>query len=341
MAPVDRLRILLLPAAVVLAMSAGASAQTASRQNAAAVFSESRPGQSTGIRLAIDYLNPDDPGAKPPAVQKVVTRLQPGTAIDSSVPARCEASDPELMTSGAAACPAGSKVGGGEIDLDTGVPGPGRLVQNDVTLLNGNGELIFLLESRGEPRSRTVSRAAVQGTTITSEVPPVPGGPPDGFLAIKRVRLTVAPRSVGQGANLRSYIATPSSCPASGSWTNSATFTYRDGVSQSVANRSRCQGSAARRDYKPPKIRLAGVPHRQCARRDFRARVRIAERWSGLRRAQLFLNGRRLLLTSSKRFSRRIRVGRLRAGRHRLAVVAVDNAGNRSVVRAGFRRCVR
>jgi hypothetical protein len=342
MAPVDCLRIALLPIAVVLAwMAAGADARAASRQSATAVFTASRPAQSTGIGLAIDYVNPDDPDAKPPAVQKVVTRLQPGTSIDGSVPARCPASDPELMARGAAACPAGSKVGGGEIDLDTGAPGPGRLVQNAVTLLNAGGELIFLLESKSDPRSRTVSRATVEGTTITSEVPPVPGGPPDGFLAIKRVRLSLEGRSVGQEASRRSYITTPSSCPASGSWTNSASFTYRDGVSQSVASRSPCQGRADRRDYKPPRIRLAGVPRRHCARRNFRARVRIAERWSGLRRAQLFVDERRLLSTRSKSLSRRIRVGRLSAGQHRLVVVALDNAGNRSAKTVSFHRCRR
>src|SRR4051794_40760671 len=103
MAPADRLRIALLPIAVVLAwMAAGADARAASRQSATAVFTASRPGQSTGIGLAIDYVNPDDPDAKPPAVQRVVTRLQPGTSIDTTVPARCQASDPELMARGAA-----------------------------------------------------------------------------------------------------------------------------------------------------------------------------------------------------------------------------------------------
>ena len=55
----------------------------------------------------------------------------------------------------------------------------------------------------------------------------------------------------GEGPNRRSFLRTPPQCPASGRWTNTATFTYRDGVSQTVATFSRCapartvRGSAA------------------------------------------------------------------------------------------------
>jgi hypothetical protein len=335
-------RIGLLLALVALAsVAAVARAQTGDRQTASTLFDEPRPGHSTGLRLAIDYVDPSAPDGKPPAVQKVVTRLAAGTRVDTSVPEACTASDAALMAEGAAACPPGSRVGGGEIALDTGVPGPGRISENDATLLNNGTELVFLLESKRDPPSRTVSRATVEGTTITSEVPPVPGGPPDGFLAIKRVRLAVQARSVGQGPGRRDYVTTPRECPASGAWTNTATFTYRDGVSQTVSTRSACRRPAPRADHKPPRIRIAGVPLRRCARRDFRARVRVAERWSGLRRAELFLGARRLLATNSKAFSRRIRVRRLRGGRHRLTVTAIDNIGNRSVRTVRFRRCGR
>lgn len=323
---------------VTLGLPATAAAQAGSRQTAMATLDEHLPARSTGIRLAIDYVNPSDPKAKPPAVQKVVIKLARGAGMDTSVPARCEASDPDLMASGAGACPASSRVGGGELDLDSGIPGPAQLLQNDVTLLNAKDELILLLESKNDRRSRLVARAAIQGSTITSEVPPVPGGPPDGFAAIKRVRLKLEPRSAGRGVRRRDYVSTPRSCPASRNWTNTVTFTYRDGVSQTVASTSPCSGTA-RRDYKPPRIRVRGVPRRHCASHDFRARVRIAERWSGLRRAELRLDGRRLLGAKRKRFSRRIRIITLPRGHHRLVAIARDNAGNRSLKRVRFRTC--
>ena len=141
------------------------------------MFAESRPGESTGLRVAIDYVNPSDPEAKPPAVHKVVVRLQPGTAIDTAVPARCGASNGELMATGASACPAASKVGRGEIDVDSGLPGPERILKNGVTLLNNKDELIFLLEAKGGAPSRTVLRAPIDGATVTSEAPPLPRRP--------------------------------------------------------------------------------------------------------------------------------------------------------------------
>jgi hypothetical protein len=332
-------RLLAASAALLLSPSGVALAQAGSRQSATTAFDQQRPGQGTGVRLEIDYFNPSDPEAKPPAVQKVVTRLHAGSGIDTSVPALCTASDLELMASGAAACPTASRVGGGEIDLDTGLPGPARTLRNDVTLLNNTGQLIFLLESKSEPRSRFVARASIHGTTITSEVPPVPGGPPDGFTAIKRVRVGVRAISVGRGSSRRSYVTTPDSCPTSGTWTNEVEFTYRDGISQTVASQSPCRRSSKRPDRTAPRIRLGGVPRKRCVSRAFRARVRIAE--SSLRRATLSLDGRRLLATRKKRFSRRIHTRRLRPGRQRLTVVAIDNAGHRSIKRARFRTCRR
>ena len=313
-----------------------------SRQTASFVFDQQRPARNTGTQLSIDYVNPDDPAAKAPAVQKVVIKLASGAVIDTSVPARCGASDGELMASGPAACPAASRVGTGQLDADTGFPGPARVLQNDVTLLNNEDELILLLESKSQPTSRLVARATISRGTITSEVPPLPGGPPDGFVAIKRVRLKLEPRSAGR----RAYVTTPPSCPRSRNWTNTISFTYRDNVTQSTVNGSRCTGSSGggrggspgRRDNKAPRIRLRGLP-RGCAPAVFTARVRIGEHWSGLRSARLLLDGRRQVVTTSRSFRRRIRAGGLRRGRHRLAVVAVDSAGNRSIKRARFRKC--
>jgi hypothetical protein len=329
-------RLLLLLAVVLLSVPPLAHGQEGTRQTVAVWFDERRPAQPTGVRLAIDYLNPQDAQAKPPAVQKVVIAHAPGSEIDTSVPERCEASNSDLMARGPAACPPASKVGVGEVDLDTGFPGPSRVLTYDVAMFNNTRELILLLESKSEPRSRIVARSVVEGGTITTDVSPVPGGPPDGFTAIKRVRLSLDALSAGG----RSYVATPASCPAGGSWTNTVTFTYRDGVTQTVRDSSPCiAAGASPRDDEAPRIRLRGIPRRGCARHRVMARVRVTDNGSGLARAELLVDGRRLLATRRERFSRRIRAPR--RGRRRVTVVAVDNAGNRAVRRARFRRCRR
>ena len=324
-------------AGALIALSAAplAVGQDGSRQSVDLVFDEQRPGRTTGARLAIDYVNPNDAEGKPPAVQKVVIAYAPGTVIDTSVPALCQASNGDLTARGPDACPAASRVGGGELDLDTGFPGPGRILSYNVTMLNNTRELILVLESKSDSRSRIVTRGVYDGATLTTEVSGVPGGPPDGFTAIKRVRLSLDEHAARGG----SYVATPASCPAEGAWTNTVTFTYRDGASQLAHDSSPCiAGATAPRDNQPPRIRLKGVRRKAaCAHGAIRARVRITESGSGLASAELWVDGRRVLTTTRERFSRRIRARR--GARRRVKVVAVDNAGNRAVERASFRSC--
>lgn len=97
--------------------------------------------------------------------------------------------------------------------------------------------------------------------------------------------------------------------------------------------------SAAGDDDTAPRIRLRGLP-RRCARRAFHARVLVSDT-SRLRSGQLAVDGRRRRTTAVKRYSVRIAVQGLSAGRHVLRVVAVDRSGNRRAVERVFRRCAR
>src|SRR5688572_10139544 len=146
--PVFR-RSLVVAVSLSLAAVGLAGAQAGGRQHVELTFDEHRPGHVTALRLAIDYVNPSDPAAKTPAEERVVEVLAAGARIDTSVPQRCPAADSELIARGAAACPAGSRVGGGELDVDTGVPGPGRVVQSRVTQFNNTDEIVLLLEQDG------------------------------------------------------------------------------------------------------------------------------------------------------------------------------------------------
>jgi hypothetical protein len=179
------------------------------------------------------------------------------------------------MTQGSAACPTASRVGRGELDVDTGIDGPERVVQSRVTEFNNENELILLVEQ--DMGSRVVSRTRIEGGKLTSEAPPLPGGPPDGFTAIKKVRIQID-RVTAHG---KSYVTTPPTCPASGSWANTVEFRYRDGVSQSVVSRSPC----TRRSAAKPKIRLAVAPATVGLREPTRFRMRATRVDGGTRRA--------------------------------------------------------
>lgn len=86
-----------------------------------------------------------------------------------------------------------------------------------------------------------------------------------------------------------------------------------------------------------PRISLRGKP-RRCVRRSFRLRVRIRSA-TPLRRSTVSLDGRRLHSTRRARYSVRIPARRLRRGRHRIVVAAVDRNGARGRRTLRFRRC--
>jgi hypothetical protein len=238
-------------------LPAAADGQSGSRQSASLEFGEREPATATGFTLRIDYVNPNDPNAKPPAVRRVVEELARGSRIDTSVPALCRASDIELILRGASACPADSRVGAGTIVVDTGLPlGPARFLATDVVFLNNSNQLIFLVTERISGL-RLVFRAAVSGARIVNTSPFLPGMLPDGSaIDVVDVRIDRVVRE-SDGVR-RGYVTTPAACPESGAWTNRVSFTYADGVTQIVDSRSECvkEGAGAGRCA----TRLTGGP---------------------------------------------------------------------------------
>ncbi len=220
-------------APVALAGDAG------SYQRAKLKFTNGAPATSTGLRLGIDYTNPSDPEAKPPAVRRVVLRLARGARIDTTAPAACMASDPELIAMGEAACPPDSMVGKGVVTVDTGVPGPERFVTADVAFFNNDHELIYLNTVRGS-EARTVIRADVRRRVVVTEAPMLPGTPPDGG-AIDTVHVHFPALSRRVDGVRHSYATTPRSCPVRGFWKNRLEFTYDGDVTQTVTSHSPCE----------------------------------------------------------------------------------------------------
>jgi|SRR5688500_7861998 hypothetical protein len=225
----------------LLALPTAAGAQDAgSRQAAKLKFTTKQPGTPSGLVFKVDYVNPADPAAKPPAVRRVVETLARGARFDTSAPESCTAPDPQLMLLGTGACPAGSAVGTGHLTLDTGLPDPGRIVDVEIDFFNNANELIFLNQPGPLDSPRVVVRAALGERRAVSEAPFLPGTPPDGA-AIDTVsaRFQAVTRTIG--GERHSYVTTPPRCPKRGYWVNRAAFTYFDGVSQTVRSRSRCK----------------------------------------------------------------------------------------------------
>lgn len=88
-----------------------------------------------------------------------------------------------------------------------------------------------------------------------------------------------------------------------------------------------------------PLLRLRGVKRRGCVRHALRFSVRVLTRSGQLRSVRLELDGKRILQTRRRRFTKRVAVARLAPGRHRLVATAQDTAGSRARSIATFRRC--
>jgi hypothetical protein len=230
-------------ALALAALAAGmAAAVDDAYQTSEYTLDQKRPHRPTGEHFKFDYVNPDDPDAKPPAVTRVVTILPRGARYDPSVPGSCAAGDEELTLQGAAACPPDSRIGGGVITVDTGVPGPGRIVTADTEFFNNaedpDGEFIYLNTVRGTG-ARTVIRADVTKRRTVTEAGMLPGTPPDGG-AVDTVDVVVERVKRRINGKRRGYITTPRRCPRSRAWTAKVRFTYGEDYSQTVPTANPC-----------------------------------------------------------------------------------------------------
>jgi hypothetical protein len=202
------------------------------------VFTTDRPGASTGLDTTILYKHPSDPNAKPPAVRQEVFTFPVGTRFDDSVVPVCSASDEELRTSDGAACPKETWVGSGHKNTSmTGFPGAGEtpIVVNAFNY--GDGEFRVVGGPEQFPAIRSVVHGQRTGRTSTVNVPPSPGGPPDGETALRRIRNIFPARSAGR----RAYIRTPRKCPSTGFWIFKARLTFSDGGVERNVHRMKCR----------------------------------------------------------------------------------------------------
>jgi hypothetical protein len=227
--------IALLVAGAVAAVPPAASA--GSRADYQQMFTTPVPGASTGIDTRIVYKHPDDPEAKPIPVRQEMFTFPKGTTFDGSAVPDCTASDTELQAFGEAACPPESHIGSGhDGTFMTGFPGDGETPMNLEMFDTATG-FVVIGSPRDFPMMRMVARGTREGRVITVNAPRMPGGPPDGESALRRIHNVFEARSVGD----RAYVRTPPVCPESGYWRFSVSFTWADGAITNHADRMPCQ----------------------------------------------------------------------------------------------------
>lgn len=219
-------------------------------------FTTTAPGAPSGFTYAARYHAAGDPDARPPYMRRMIFYNESGVSYDTSVPDRCTASDIELALRGAAACPAGSRLGGGESETAFD-GGPVQRVQLD--FFNNTDEQIILARS---PVVTSVARGRIHpdgsvefaSPTCWPTVGPV-GCPVDNVLQIASTMNVPAYTRTAADGSTRSWLTTPAACPDSGAWRDTIRFWWADGSEDSVAIQNPC---ALRPEAKIADDRLTG-----------------------------------------------------------------------------------
>lgn len=234
---------LALASAILLAaiQAQAAAGAPSARQSAELQFLTTEPGSPSAARFTAEWRDPDDPEGKPHTVRRLVSRMPEGFVHDTGAIDQCHASDQELTARGAEACPPGSVLSRGTAVTDAGPGSPfPRFMTFSLTMFNSDDEYLSLAELMEPPFQpfRIVAHNAIRGNTVVSDFPAFPGGgPPDGYVALRSMRVQAEPR-VREG---RAWGRMPPTCPPSGVWTSTLEFVYQDERSETVVQRSPCR----------------------------------------------------------------------------------------------------
>ena len=193
------------------------------------------PAKPTGLALRARFKHPDDPERKPPPLTGAVIELPRGMLIDDTAVPQCAASDEDFQLRGRGACPPGSQVGGGELDVMLGLPTDPQTL--DVVAYNADGLLIEVVFFAGTNVVAGIDRVELREGRLVPHPPVPPGGPPDGKTALRELRVELERRIGDDGS---AYITNPTQC-RSGRWVARATFEFADGGRTTVPSRTPCR----------------------------------------------------------------------------------------------------
>jgi hypothetical protein len=201
-------------------------------------FASKTPGTSTGMTLYTRYTKPGQPNAKPSPIRRFQLDAPAGTVFHTSTVPACEASDAEVMVLGPGACPSASRIAAGPITVITGFGKPFDPFVSPTTVFNDGSGWLEISQTPSTPAvTIAVTRLTVSRSRVSGPIGASPGGPPDFQTAVSTVDLSFP-------ASTR-YITTPPTCPATGRWIATGTFTFADGTTQVVHGDTPCKAAAA------------------------------------------------------------------------------------------------
>ena len=233
---------------LMLALSpAGASAQSGDFPHGKAEqrYTAKRPNAATGASFTGAYHAAGNAEGNPPYMRRMTFYPPKGMRYDTSVPARCTASDAELRLGGPSACPRDSRLGGGTTSgiFYEPIANAFELTRynNAFDIFNNANEQVMVIGSGG--LGYTVVRGRIgPDQSVTYESPTCFPAPPAGQCARDHV-LQLGSRSsmAAYTRGSRSYLTTPPKCPARGYWLTRVKFWWADGAVDTATSRQPCK----------------------------------------------------------------------------------------------------
>jgi hypothetical protein len=220
------------PLAVALACGAAgvalASPQFAS--TLALTYSSQVPGSPSGFDSLATFSDPGEPGGKPKELVKIKVRFHPGTRIDTAALPRCRASDTDVRILGLRACPASTSLG---IVHAEGVISTGLHFNPVGHLFNARRAIIVVVTVDGRYVTSFRDDWTRDTLTVNFRIPP--------GISLIRFNPHIPGHFRERAGKRRAYMRTPPSCPATGAWTTTVLFSFRDGSTQELAAATPCR----------------------------------------------------------------------------------------------------
>jgi hypothetical protein len=220
----------LLAVAVVCGATGVALASPQFTSTLVLTFSSKVPGSPSGFDSLATFSDPGEPAGKPKELVKIRVRFHPGTRIDTAALPRCRASDTDVQRLALRACPASTRLG---IVHAVGVISTGAHFNPVGHLFNARRAIIVVVTVDG--RYITSFRDDLTRDTLTVNFRLPPG------VSLVRFKPHIPRHFRKRAGKRRAYMRTPRSCPATGTWTTTVVFSYRDGSNQELSASTPCR----------------------------------------------------------------------------------------------------
>jgi hypothetical protein len=220
--------------AIPLAVGAGGLAIASPQFSTtfALTYSSQTPNSPTGLDVNAAWSDPGAPNSVPKAAVKIKFAGHPGLRFDTSALPQCRASDEDIANLALRACPRSTKIG---TVVGKGLIVTGNPFDTVATLFNARRKIIVIVMLATENRLITYFRDDVKRSSVTVNFK-IPGG-----VALTKFEAHLPRHYRKHRGKRRAYVRTPPSCPPTGVWTTTATFTYRDGTSEQLASNTPCK----------------------------------------------------------------------------------------------------